>query len=283
MRSLNIDKSITNRETQSLEAYFREVGKVELITAEEEVLLAKKIKLGDRAALERLISANLRFVISIAKKYQHQGLPLSDLISEGNLGLITAAKRFDETRGFKFISFAVWWIRQSIMEAITENFRIVRLPTNKLNELAKIKKATIAFEQQTMREPTCEQLAGLLEMPPEKVRDALLFAPRTASYDAPLSGEDEFSILDMLGDEGSRPDGDLLRESYEFEFRAKLDSLNLREKQVIELAFGITGGLEMSALEVARQLGIHPEKVRKLRRHALKKLRKSTYETKNLC
>lgn len=198
MRNLQITQTITNRENVSVELYFNEIGKELLISAQEEIVLAQKIRQGDRAALGKLIKANLRFVVSVVKKYQYQGLPLSDLINEGNLGLIKAAQRFDETRGFKFISFAVWWIRQSIMAAITENARLIRLPMNKVGEITKINKALSILEQETLREPTNEQVAAYLEMSEEKVKDALYHAPWTISYDAALGDEDDFSLLNRV-------------------------------------------------------------------------------------
>ena len=198
MRNLQITQTITNRENTSVEMYFSEIGKEPMVSAQEEVILAQKIRQGDRAALDKLTKANLRFVVSVAKKYQHQGLPLPDLINEGNLGLIKAAERFDETRGFKFISFAVWWIRQSIMSAITENARLIRLPMNKVGEITKINKALAVIEQETLREPTSEQVAAHLEMHEYKVKEALYYAPWTTSYDAPYGDEDDFSLLDCV-------------------------------------------------------------------------------------
>jgi RNA polymerase primary sigma factor len=275
MRQLKITSSITNRESQSLETYFSEIGKVDLITAQEEVILAQKIREGDQAALERLTRANLRFVVSVAKKYQHQGLPLGDLINEGNLGLIKAASRFDDTRGFKFISFAVWWIRQSIMAAITENARMVRLPMNKVGEITRINRAAAELEQQTLREPTAGQLAEYLDMPLEKVSDALFHAPWTGSYDAPFGGEEEFSMLDVLCTTENPADELLSQEDFTCEFNRLLRTLSANERQILELTYGLTRQLEMSAAEIGRYLRLNAEKVRYIRKQALGKLRQA--------
>jgi len=273
MRNLQITASITNRENISLETYLNELGKLDLITAQEEVLLAQKIRQGDQQALEKLVKSNLRFVVSVAKKYQHQGLPLSDLINEGNLGLIKAARRFDETRGFKFISFAVWWIRQSIMLAITENARLIRLPMNKVGEITKINKALAVLEQETLREPTCEQVAEYLEINEKKVIDALYYAPWTSSLDAPFGGEDEYSLLDSVAADTTATDHALMAESFGMEIKWLLSQLSERERKIIELTYGMTGWLEMSPSDISPHVGMSVESVRQIRNKALLKLR----------
>ena len=279
MRNLQITQAITNRESRSVETYFTEIGKVDMISAEEEVTLAQKIKQGDQAALERLTKANLRFVVSVAKKYQHQGLPLSDLINEGNLGLIKAAKRFDETRGFKFISFAVWWIRQSIMAAITENARMIRIPMNKVNEISKISKALSAIEQETLREPTHQQIADYLQIDQNKVKEALYCAPWTKSYDAPLSEEDTYSHLEKFSSNTPEPDHRLMTESFNIEMAHLLANLSEREKKIIQLTYGFESGLEMSPADISKQTGMTPERVRKIKNEALQKLKDQSVKT----
>jgi len=272
MRNLQITSAITNRETAAVELYFNDISRMTMVSPQEEVELAIKIRQGDQAALDKLVHANLRFVVSVAKKYQYQGLPLSDLINEGNLGLIKAAKRFDETRGFKFISFAVWWIRQSIMMAITENARLIRLPMNKVGEITKINKAAIAIEQQTQREPTQEQLAGYLEINIEKVRDALHCAPWTTSYDASL-GEDGYSLLDTLPGKETPTDGALIEESGITEVKRLLSGLSERERKIIEMTYGMAGGREMSPVDISREIGMSAERVRQIRNIAIGKLK----------
>jgi RNA polymerase primary sigma factor len=252
MRNLQITQTITNRENTSVELYFSEIGKEPMISAQEEVILAQKIRQGDRAALDKLTKANLRFVVSVAKKYQYQGLPLSDLINEGNLGLIKAAQRFDETRGFKFISFAVWWIRQSIMSAITENARLIRLPMNKVGEITKINKALAVIEQETLREPTSEQVAAHLDMHEYKVKEALYYAPWTTFYDAPYGDEDDFSLLDRVPADVKATDHILVAESRQLEMNVLLSRLSIRERKIIELTYGLTGGLEMSPIDISK-------------------------------
>jgi RNA polymerase primary sigma factor len=272
MRNLQITQAITNREDLSVEIYFNEVGKEGLISAQDEALLAQKIKQGDKAALDKLTKSNLRFVISVAKKYQFQGLPLSDLISEGNIGLIKAAHKFDETRGFKFISFAVWWIRESIISAINENARIIRLPMNKVNEITKINKALAVIEQQTFREPTNEQVADYLEISTEKVKDARYCAPWTTSFDAPF-GEDEYCLLDSIPVEHTAADHALMAESVSMEINHLLSGLSDRERKIIELTFGMAGGLEMSPIDISKEIGMSSERIRQIRNIALEKLR----------
>jgi RNA polymerase primary sigma factor len=272
MRNLQITQSITNRDSQSIEAYFNEIGKEPMISAQEEVILAQKIRQGDQAALEKLTKANLRFVVSVAKKYQHRGLLLSDLISEGNLGLIKAAYKFDETRGFKFISFAVWWIRESILAALTENARMIRLPTNRVNEITKINKAFITLEQETLRDPTHEQVADYLGTTVAKVNDALVFAPWTSSIDAPF-GEDEYTLLDKVPLEGAGTDQALLAESFEVEMNYLLSKLSDKERKVIELCYGISSGQAMKPVDISKQIGMSTESVRVIKKNAMGKLR----------
>lgn len=273
MRNLQITSSITNRETAAVELYFTDISKMAMISPQQEVELANKIRQGDQAALDKLVRANLRFVVSVAKKYQFQGLPLSDLINEGNLGLIKAAQRFDETRGFKFISFAVWWIRQSILAAITENARLIRLPMNKVNEITKINRAVIAIEQDTMREASYEQISEFLEMDEVKIKEALLCAPWTSSYDAPLSDEDSYTVLEKLQCDLPETDHLLMKESFDLEIAALLSKLNERERTIIELTYGLTGGLEMSPMDISKEIGMSSERIRQIRNAALKKLR----------
>src|SRR5438045_7131164 len=243
MRQLKITKSITNRESQSLEKYLQEIGREELITAEEEVRLARKIKEGDQNALDRLTKANLRFVVSVAKQYQNQGLSLPDLINEGNLGLIKAAKRFDETRGFKFISYAVWWIRQSILQALAEQSRIVRLPLNKIGSINKINKAFSKLEQEYEREPSPDELAQVLELTSDDIKDTMRTSGRHVSMDAPLVSGEESSLLDVLEDEDQlNPDHMLISESLRREIERALSTLTSREADVIRLYFGLEIG-----------------------------------------
>ena len=275
MRQLKITKSITNRESQSLEKYLQEIGKVDLLTPEEEVDLAKRIKQGDQAALEKLTKANLRFVVSVAKQYQNQGLSLSDLINEGNLGLIKAAQRFDETRGFKFISYAVWWIRQSILQALAEQSRIVRLPLNKVGSLNKINKAFSELEQQYEREPSPEELADMLEITTDEVETTLGVAARHVSMDAPyVEGEDN-SLLDVL-ENTSMPGTDLHLEyadSLRREIERSLGTLTDRQCDVIKLYFGIGVEHPMSLEDIGDKFGLTRERVRQIKDKAINKLR----------
>ena len=275
MRQLKITKSITNRESQSLEKYLQEIGKVDLLTPEEEVDLAQKIKEGDQEALERLTKANLRFVVSVAKQYQNQGLSLSDLINEGNLGLIKAAQRFDETRGFKFISYAVWWIRQSILQALTEQSRIVRLPLNKVGSLNKINRAFSELEQEFEREPSPEELAELLEIPTEEVETTLGVAARHVSMDAPFIDGEDNSLLDVL-ENNSTPDTDSAleyRESLRKEIERSLNTLTDRQADVIKLYFGIGIEHPMSLEDIGDKFGLTRERVRQIKDKAINKLR----------
>ena len=273
MRQLKITKSITNRESASLDKYLQEIGKEELISVEEEVELAQRIKKGDRDALEKLTRANLRFVVSVAKQYQNQGLSLPDLINEGNLGLIKAAEKFDETRGFKFISYAVWWIRQSILQALAEQSRIVRLPLNQVGSLNKINKAFSKFEQEFERKPSPEELAESLELPREKVTDTLKVSGRHISMDAPfIEGEDN-SLLDVLPNNDSpKADKALLSESLVKEIERSLATLTERERDIIKLFFGI-GIQEMTLEEIGEQFGLTRERVRQIKEKAIRRLR----------
>lgn len=275
MRQLKITKSITNRESQSLEKYLQEIGKVDLLTPEEEVDLAKRIKQGDQTALEKLTKANLRFVVSVAKQYQNQGLSLSDLINEGNLGLIKAAQRFDETRGFKFISYAVWWIRQSILQALAEQSRIVRLPLNKVGSLNKINKAFSELEQNFEREPSAEELATLLEIPTEEVETTLGVAARHVSMDAPFVDGEDNSLLDVLENPHSpKTDQDLeYTESLRTEIERSLSTLTDRQMDVIKLYFGIGVEHPMSLEDIGDKFGLTRERVRQIKDKAINKLR----------
>ncbi len=273
MRQLKITKSITNRESASLDKYLQEIGKEELITVEEEVELAQRIKKGDRAALEKLTRANLRFVVSVAKQYQNQGLSLPDLINEGNLGLIKAAEKFDETRGFKFISYAVWWIRQSILQALAEQSRIVRLPLNQVGSLNKINKAFSKFEQENERIPSTEELADVLEITKEKIADTMRVSGRHVSVDAPfIEGEDN-SLLDVLVNSDSPiADRALINESLVREIERALATLTERERDIIKLFFGI-GVQEMTLEEIGEKFGLTRERVRQIKEKAIRRLR----------
>lgn len=278
MRQLKITKSITNRESQSLEKYLQEIGKVDLLTPEEEVDLAKRIKEGDQEALERLTKANLRFVVSVAKQYQNQGLSLSDLINEGNLGLIKAAQRFDETRGFKFISYAVWWIRQSILQALAEQSRIVRLPLNKVGSLNKINRAFSELEQEFEREPSSSELAELLEIPTEEVETTLGVAARHVSMDAPFVDGEDNSLLDVL-ENSATPGTDKSLEysaSLRTEIERSLGTLTERQCDVIKLYFGIASEHPMSLEDIGEKFGLTRERVRQIKDKAINKLRSSS-------
>lgn len=278
MRQLKITKSITNRESQSLEKYLQEIGKVDLLTPEEEVDLAKKIKQGDQLALERLTKANLRFVVSVAKQYQNQGLSLSDLINEGNLGLIKAAQRFDETRGFKFISYAVWWIRQSILQALAEQSRIVRLPLNKVGSLNKINRAFSELEQEYEREPSAEELAAMLEIPTEEVETTMGVAARHVSMDAPFVEGEDNSLLDVL-ENSSTPATDSkleFKDSLRMEIERALGTLTDRQADVIKLYFGIGVEHPESLEDIGDKFGLTRERVRQIKDKAINKLRSAS-------
>jgi RNA polymerase primary sigma factor len=273
MRQLKITQSITNRESQSLDKYLHEIGKVDLITAEEEVILARKIREGDQAALERLTKTNLRFVVSVAKQYQNQGLTLGDLINEGNLGLIKAAKRFDETKGFKFISYAVWWIRQSILQAIAEQSRIVRLPLNQVGSLSKISKAFSKLEQEFEREPSPEELADILETTVEKISDTLSNSGRHVSMDAPFVQGEENTLLDVLENHEPNTDSSLINESLSEEIKRSLSTLTEREREIIVLFFGLSTNHPLSLEEIGEKFNLTRERVRQIKDKALQRLR----------
>jgi RNA polymerase primary sigma factor len=277
MRQLKITKSITNRESASLDKYLQEIGREELITAEEEVQLAKKIRDGDQSALEKLTRANLRFVVSVAKQYQNQGLSLPDLINEGNLGLIKAAKRFDETRGFKFISYAVWWIRQSILQALAEQSRIVRLPLNQVGSLNKINKAYSKLEQEYEREPSPQELAIILDLPEDKIADTMKVSGRHVSMDAPFQQGEEGSLVDVLVNHDSpRADGNLMNESLSKEIDRALSTLTERERDVIKLFFGIGIPHGLTLEEIGAKFDLTRERVRQIKEKAVRRLRHSS-------
>ena len=273
MRQLKISQSITNRESQSLEKYLHEIGKVDLISAQEEVILAQKIREGDQAALERLTKTNLRFVVSVAKQYQNQGLTLGDLINEGNLGLIKAARRFDETKGFKFISYAVWWIRQSILSAVAEQSRIVRLPLNQIGSLSKIHKAASKLEQEFERQPTPEELAEDLEVSVDKIADSLSNAGRQISMDAPFIQGEENTLLDVLQSTDAATDTELMMDSLSQEIKRSLSILAERDREVIILFFGLGGYAPHSLEEIGEKFNLTRERVRQLKDKALMRLR----------
>ena len=276
MRQLKITKSITNRESASLDKYLQEIGREDLITVEEEVELAQRIRNGDRIALEKLTRANLRFVVSVAKQYQNQGLSLPDLINEGNLGLIKAAEKFDETRGFKFISYAVWWIRQSILQALAEQSRIVRLPINQVGSLNKINKAFSKFEQENERKPSPEELAEVLDIPVDKIADTMKVSGRHISVDAPFVEGEDNSLLDvMINDDSPNADRVLINESLSKEIERVLAfTLSDRERDIVKKFFGI-GVAEMTLEEIGDEFGLTRERVRQIKEKAIRKLRPS--------
>ncbi len=274
MRQLKITKQVTNRETASLDKYLQEIGKVDLITADEEVELAQRIKAGDQSALEKLTTANLRFVVSVAKQYQNQGLTLPDLINEGNLGLIKAAQRFDETRGFKFISYAVWWIRQSILQALAEQSRIVRLPLNKIGSINKINKTFAFLEQAHERVPSAEEIAKELDMTVEDVKQSLKNSGRHVSMDAPLIDGEDSNLYDVLrSGESPNPDKDLLHESLRTEIERALETLTPREADVIRLYFGLAGQHSMTLEEIGETFDLTRERVRQIKEKAIRRLK----------
>ena len=274
MRQLKISKQITNRESQSLDKYLQEIGKVDLLTPDEEVILAQKIREGDQLSLERLTKANLRFVVSVAKQYQNQGLSLGDLINEGNLGLIKAAQRFDETRGFKFISYAVWWIRQSILQALAEQSRIVRLPLNRVGSLNKISKTFSELEQKFEREPSPEELAEVLEISTGDVVDTLKISGRHVSMDAPFVQGEENSLLDVLeNDSEDKPDSGLINDSLRREVQRALSTLTQREADVVTLYFGLNGEHAMTLEEIGEKFNLTRERVRQIKEKAIRRLR----------
>ncbi|MDH4058121.1 MAG: sigma-70 family RNA polymerase sigma factor [Cyclobacteriaceae bacterium] len=274
MRQLKISKQITNRESQSLDKYLQEIGKVDLLTADQEVELAKRIKAGDQVALEKLTKANLRFVVSVSKQYQNQGLTLGDLINEGNLGLIKAAQRFDETRGFKFISYAVWWIRQSILQALAEQSRIVRLPLNRVGSLNKISRTFSELEQKFEREPSPEELAEVLEVSTSEVMDTMKISGRHVSMDAPFLQGEENSLLDVLENESEEtPDSGLMSDSLRREVQRALSTLTQREADVITFYFGLNGEHVMTLEEIGEKFSLTRERVRQIKEKAIRRLR----------
>ncbi|MEE4198560.1 MAG: RNA polymerase sigma factor RpoD/SigA [Bacteroidales bacterium] len=277
MRQLKIIKQVTNRETASLDKYLHEIGKVDLLSAEEEVELARKVRNGDNHALEKLIKANLRFVVSVSKQYQNQGLSLPDLINEGNLGLIKAAKRFDETRGFKFISYAVWWIRQSILQALAEQARIVRLPLNKIGSINKINRALSELEQKYEREPSIDEIAKAIELAPEDIKDAMRSSGRHISMDAPLTEDEDGDMYEvLLSDESPSPDGNLLNDSLRKEIERALSSLTEREANIIKLYFGLNGKHPYTLEEIGEEFNLTRERVRQIKEKAIKRLKHTT-------
>lgn len=274
MRQLKISKQITNRESQSLDKYLQEIGKVDLISPDEEVELARKIKEGDGLALEKLTKANLRFVVSVAKQYQNQGLTLGDLINEGNLGLIKAAQRFDETRGFKFISYAVWWIRQSILQALAEQSRIVRLPLNRVGSLNKVSKTFAQLEQEFEREPSPSELAAHLDIEEDEVIDTIRISSRQVSMDAPFSNGEENNLLDVLyNEEDKNPDDHLITDSLKKEVQRALSTLTQRESDVITFYFGLNGKNALTLEEIGERFSLTRERVRQIKEKAIRRLR----------
>ncbi len=274
MRQVKITKQVTNRETASLDKYLQEIGKVELITAEEEVELAQRIRQGDKIALEKLTKANLRFVVSVSKQYQNQGLSLPDLINEGNLGLIKAAQRFDETRGFKFISYAVWWIRQSILQALAEQSRIVRLPLNKIGSINKINKTYAKLEQEFEREPNAEEIAEALDITEAEVKESMKNAGRHVSMDAPLVQDEDNNMYDVLkSDEVVTPETELLYESLRKEIDRAISTLTPREADVVRLYFGLNGSHPMTLEEIGEKFDLTRERVRQIKEKAIRRLK----------
>lgn len=277
MRQLKISKSITNRETASLDKYLADIGKEELISADEEVQLAQRIRQGDQAALEKLCKANLRFVVSVAKQYQNQGLGLPDLINEGNVGLIKAARRFDETRGFKFISYAVWWIRQSILQALAEQSRIVRLPLNQVGSLSKMSKASIKLEQRFERSPSLDELAAELELPQQKVAETLRMSSRIISMDAPIDHDDETKLVDVFVNEDTpETDENLIRESLSHEVQRSLSTLTDKEREIINMFYGIGHPHSYTLEEIGSMFDLTRERVRQIKEKAIRRLKHSS-------
>ena len=276
MRQLKITKQVTNRETASLDKYLQEIGKVDLITADEEVELAQRIKAGDQLALEKLTKANLRFVVSVAKQYQNQGLTLPDLINEGNLGLIKAAQRFDETKGFKFISYAVWWIRQSILQALAEQGRLVRLPQNKIGTYNKANKAYMAFEQEHEREPSTEELAGILEMSETEINNIFQSNTRHTSLDAPVHEAEDVAMGDLL-EGGSDTDEDVMKDSLREEIKRVLKSLSPREAEIVNAYFGLDGENGVTIEQIGIKYDLTKERIRQIKERAIKRLQKARY------
>jgi RNA polymerase primary sigma factor len=277
MRQLKITKQVTNRDTPSLDKYLQEIGRVDLISPEEEVVLARKIKTGDNDALRKLVKANLRFVVSVAKQYQNQGMTLPDLINEGNLGLIKAAQRFDETRGFKFISYAVWWIRQAILQALAEQARIVRLPVNKIGSINRINRTFARLEQEFEREPSSQEIAEILDMIPEEVKEALKTNGRTVSMDAPLSAEEDNNMYDVIhSTDTPSPDKNLINESLAYEIERALSTLSPRESKVLKLYFGLGMKHPYTLEEIGEELNLTRERVRQIKEKAIKRIQFTT-------
>jgi len=277
MRQLKITKQVTNRDTPSLDKYLQEIGRVELISPEDEVILARKIKAGDNEALKKLVKANLRFVVSVAKQYQNQGITLPDLINEGNLGLMKAAQRFDETRGFKFISYAVWWIRQAILQALAEQSRIVRLPVNKIGSINRINRAFARLEQTYEREPSSQEIADMLEMIPEDVKEALKTSVRTVSMDAPISSEEDNTMYDLIpSNDAPSPDRNLINESLAYEIERALLTLSPRESKVLKLYFGLGMKHPYTLEEIGEELSLTRERVRQIKEKAIKRIQFTT-------
>ena len=277
MRQLKITKQVTNRDTPSLDKYLQEIGKVDLISPEDEVVLARRIKSGDSEALKMLVKANLRFVVSVAKQYQNQGMSLPDLINEGNLGLMKAAQRFDETRGFKFISYAVWWIRQAILQALAEQSRIVRLPVNKIGSINRINKAFARLEQEYEREPSSQEIANMLEMIPEDVKESIKTNGRTVSMDAPLSAEEDNTMYDILqSNDTPSPDKSLINESLAYEIERALSTLSNREAKVLKLYFGLGMKHPFTLEEIGEELHLTRERVRQIKEKAIKRIQFTT-------
>jgi len=276
MRQLKITNKITTRESLALDKYLSDIGKIDLLTPEEEADLARKIRAGDELALEKMTKSNLRFVVSVAKQYQNQGLSLSDLINEGNVGLMKAAKRFDETKGFKFISYAVWWIRQAILQAIVEYSRIVRLPLNKVGSYNKVNEAYMSFVQEFEREPTMEELADLLDISSKEVRDMMKGNSKHLSFDAPIrNDEGDSTMYDVMPDKDGNPDNNLLKQSLKVEVDEGLRMLTARENQVLSAYFGLNGKQSMTLEEIGEDYGLTRERVRQIKERAIRRLRKS--------
>jgi RNA polymerase primary sigma factor len=277
MRQLKITKQVTNRDTPSLDKYLQEIGRVDLISPEEEVNLARRIKAGDPEALRKLVNANLRFVVSVAKQYQNQGMSLPDLINEGNLGLMKAAQRFDETRGFKFISYAVWWIRQAILQALAEQARIVRLPVNKIGSINRINKAFARLEQEYEREPSAQEIGEVIEMVPEDVKEALRTNGRTISMDAPISSEEDNNMYDVMQNPDTpSPDKNLIKESLAWEIERALSTLSIREAKVLKLYFGLGMKHPFTLEEIGEELKLTRERVRQIKEKAIKRIQFTT-------
>jgi RNA polymerase primary sigma factor len=282
MRQLKISQSITNRESASLQQYLSDIAKIPMVTAQEEVILTQKIRQGDQAALERLTSANLRFVVSVAKQYESSGLTLGDLINEGNLGLIKAAKRFDETKGFKFISYAVWWIRQSILQAIGEQGRMVRLPANKVGDLSKINQASSKLEQELERPATVEEIAENLDTTAEKISGVLGSAGRHISVDAPFNSEEENTLLDVLQNSGPGTDNVVMAESLSTEISRSLSILEKRDREIVEMLFGIGSGQPLSLEEIGEKYKLTRERVRQIKDKAITRIRHNSRSLREL-